>query len=129
MARDSGRIYKFVEIGHRVDGLIRAWVLTCNRMPHRAARRLAFQDDPGSAAPFEIVSDLHATALRAAVFDAKLDLCMSLIASDGDAAYIHVHCAYIERAHGSQVLQDSRANGVAIVRLLFAGAQSKEHSN
>src|SRR5215471_8418787 len=98
-------------------------------MPHRAADRLSFQDDPSVAALFEVVSDLHSTTLSAAVLDAKLNLRMSLTARYCDAAHIHVHRAHVQSANGSQVLKDSRTNGVVIVRLLFAGAQGKETNN
>ena len=98
-------------------------------MLHPAAERLTLQDDPSIAALFEVVSDLHAAARRAASFDAKLDLRMGLIAGDRNAAQIHVHRAHIERADGSQVLENSCASGVVIICLLAAGSEAKKRTS
>ena len=125
LLRSAGRIQEFVEVGHRMDGLIGAWVLTCIGVLD-PTEWLRFQDNPRGAAFFEVVRDLHPPTLRAAVFGTKLDFSVRLIASDGHAAHVHVHCANIERADGSQVLQNSRADGVIVVRLFFAGAQPEE---
>ena len=111
-----------------MDGLICAWVLTCSGMLH-PAERLTLQDDPEVAPLLEVVSDLHTATWRTAVPGAKLDFRMSLIAGDGNATHVHVHRAHIERADGSQVLQDARANGFTVAGLLFAGAQAEERNS
>ena len=77
-----------------MDRLIGTRVLICIRVLH-PAERLTFQDDPGAAAPFEVVSDLHPTARRAADFGVKFDLCMSLISGDGNAPHVHVQGAHV----------------------------------
>ena len=94
MPRSAGGIQDFIEIGHRVDGLIGTWVLTCAGMLH-PAERLTFQDDPGAAALFEVVSDLHPATGRAAVLRAKLDFSVSVIAGYGHTPHIHVHRAHV----------------------------------
>ena len=108
---------RFDKIGHRMDRLICAWVLSCSGVLH-PAERLAFQDDPGASTPFEVIRDFHPTTLRLAVLGAKLDFRVSLITRDGNAADIHVSRAHIERADRCRVPQDSRANGVVVTGLL-----------
>ena len=124
LRRSARRIQELVEIGHRVDRLIAARILTSGGMLH-PAERLILQDDPGAGALFEVVSDLHPATWRA-VLRAKLDFRVRPIASDGNATHIHVHGTHIQRADGSQVLQNSGANGVGIARLLFARTQAEE---
>src|SRR6266568_3987594 len=103
-----------------MNRLIGTWVLIRTGMLDRTAKRLTLQDDPGGAALFEIVSDLHPTPRRAAGFGAKLDLGVCLIPSDRNAAHVHVHGAHIECADRRQVLQDSGADRIVIIHLLLA---------
>src|SRR5690349_4531138 len=128
LRRSAGRIQEFVEIGHRMDRGIGTWTLACRGMLH-PTKRLTLQNNPRTTPFFEVVGDLHPTPRtprRSAGLRAKLDLGVRLIAGNRNTAHIHVHRAHVERADRRQVLQNPRANGGALIRLLFAGAQTEE---
>ena len=106
--------------------LILMWILVWIRMLNHTTSGLRFQDDPGAIALFQIVSDLHARAGRSSSLGAEFDFSVGLIAVDGNAADVHFHGTDVEGANDGQVLQDTSADGVFVVRLLLAPADGEE---
>jgi len=124
----GGRVQNIGEVGKtaRMNVLSLVWILVRVRMLHHASSGLRFQDDPGTIAFFQIVSDLHARTRGGSGLRAEFDLGVGLIAVDGKAADIHLHGADVERANGGQMLQDAGADGVSVIRLVLASTDMEK---
>ena len=127
LCRAIGGIQDVVELRqlrmHVLSGMrILMWVGVLNRAP----QRLGLQYHPRALSFFKVVSHLHARAGYPAGLWTKLDFRMSLVPVDRHAPNIHVHGAHVQIADGIQVLQDARADGRAVARLLPARARAEK---
>jgi hypothetical protein len=90
-------------------------VLIGIRMLDHAPEGLGLEDDPCALAFFEVISNLHALALRSAVLRPEFDFGVGLFAGDRDGAHIRVHGTHVKRC---EMVRDTRVDGLPVALLL-----------
>ena len=100
---------------------IHGWSFAGIGMPNHAPNVCEFTISQAPSRFSRLQGDRHTGTGRAPGLGSKLDLRVTLIAIDGNTAYIHIHGAQVERADGRQVLLDACTNRVVVTHPLLAG--------